>query len=145
MDNMQCVSTVKNELEQNQLRTTNRKIFVRMTALKEDSLWTSINVGGPMEVPKTTNSETMTAIFKIIGRSQTITCVPNAVGHRYRFFSFYYMNPKAAFVTGILYIFFYIWTLYFIFTSLQVLITLPFQLHTLHSALYYKTHSAEGM
>jgi hypothetical protein len=126
MDNMQCVSTVKNEPEQNQFCTANRKIFFGMTALKQTSLWTSINVGGPMEVLKTTNFETMTAISKIIRQSQTITYVPKAVGHTYRFFSFYNINPVAAFVTGILYTFFYIWTFYFIFTSLQVLITLPF-------------------
>jgi hypothetical protein len=40
-------------------------------------------------------------------------------------FSFYKMNPEDALVTGILYIFFYIWTFYFTFTSLQVLIPLP--------------------
>jgi hypothetical protein len=54
----------------------------------------------------------------------------HSVGHTCRFLSFYCINPKAAFVTGILYILFYIWTFYFSFTNLPVLITLPFQLHT---------------
>jgi hypothetical protein len=123
-----------------------QKFFVRMTALKEASLWTSINVGGG------SYGSTQNKFWNDDGNFQNNRAITNYYIRTKRsrsqvkfFLSFYYMNPKAAFVTGILYISFYIWTLYFIFTSLQFLITLPFQLHTLHSALNHKTHSAEGM